>query len=130
MWKQKRSGYKRPKRRNYSLIAKLEREDKINEELQVMIGRLTLEEIIGVKLELTAKACGGSIYGLPIWFSIKDIVRDACLKYALSATRTKMEAARFLGITIHLFMYYWNHFQPRSYFDDETKRPEDEYRRY
>ena len=35
-----------------------------------------------------------------------------------------MEAARFLGISEHVFTHYWNHFRPRDYFDEEIIKPD------
>ena len=59
----------------------------------------SLEEVIGLKLELASKfGLRGKMYGLPIWYSLRTIVKDAVLKYTMSATRSKREAARFLGL--------------------------------
>ena len=107
-------------RKNYSVIAKLEKEMKINDKFQIMMNSLTLEEVIAVKLELAAKASGGSIYGIPVWFSIRDLVKDACLKFALSATRTKMEAARFLGLNSKSFGVYMTKYKIEHYFQDSS----------
>ena len=86
------------KNQYYSVVNKLKKEEKITEEFEVMLNSLSLEEIIAIKLELASRAFGGKSYGLPIWKSMKELVQDAVLKYALSACRTKKEAARFLGI--------------------------------
>lgn len=121
MWKRKFRTY--AKRKHYSVVGKLEREGRLDERLQIGINNLTLEELLAVKLELAAKASGGKIYGLPVWFSITDIVRDAVLKFALSATRTKMEAARFLGISLEVFNHYVKEFGTKGYFDQEDSKP-------
>lgn len=105
-------------KKQYSVISKLEREGKLTEHSQVVINRLTLEEVIAVKLELAAKASGGFVYGLPIWNSLVNIVRDATLKFALSATRTKAEAARFIGMNIENFNMYIKQYKTENYFDD------------
>ena len=63
-----------------------------------MLSSLTLEEIIGLRLELAAKVVNYKLYGLNIWQTVPDIVRDGILKYAASAARTKGEMASFLGI--------------------------------
>jgi hypothetical protein len=96
MWKKKRK--LQGKNKHYSLINKLKREHKITDEFQVMFNCLSLEEVIGLKLELASKSVGGKLLGLPIWASMHDVTRDAVLKYALSAARTKGEVARFLGV--------------------------------
>ena len=63
-----------------------------------MLNSLSLEEIIALKLELSSKTQGSPLYGLPIWHSLNDIVKDAVLKFAISTTKTSSEAARFLGL--------------------------------
>jgi len=83
----------------YSLSNKLRKEGKSSEEFEILFNNLSLEEVIGLKLELASKfGLRGKMYGLPIWYSLRTIVKDAVLKYAVSATRSKREAARFLGL--------------------------------
>ena len=116
-WKKK----KRPQGKNkyYSISKKLSRENKTTEEFEVMLSSLSLEEVIGLKLELAARSAGGMLYGLPIWFSMTDITKDAVLKYACSATRTKMEAARFLGLDKKRFNDLVKKYQIESYFEEK-----------
>ena len=84
---------------HYSLSNKLRKEGKSSEEFEILFNNLSLEEVIGLKLELASKfGLRGKMYGLPIWYSLRTIVKDAVLKYAVSATRSKREAARFLGL--------------------------------
>ena len=93
--KNKNSG----KNLHYSLSNKLRKEGKSSEEFEILFNNLSLEEVIGLKLELASKfGLRGKMYGLPIWYSLRTIVKDAVLKYAVSATRSKREAARFLGL--------------------------------
>ena len=85
--------------RYYSISNKLKKDGKSSEEFEILFNALSLEEVIALKLELASKsAFKGKLYGLPLWYSIPSIVKDAMLKYALSATRSKREAARFLGL--------------------------------
>ena len=65
------------KNEQYSLSKKLKREEKTTEEFEIMLNQLSLEEVIGLKLELASSVFGGKSYGLPIWHSMKDIVNDA-----------------------------------------------------
>lgn len=84
---------------HYSIINKLRKDGKSSEEFEIILNNLSLEEVIGLKLELSSKyGLNGKMYGTPIWSSLKNIIKDAVLKYAVSATRSKREAARFLGI--------------------------------
>lgn len=98
MWEKKRSRFKKPDQDYYSIANKLRSEGKITEEFEVMLCTLTLEEIIGLRLELAAKAVNYKLFGLDIWNSIPNIVKDGVLKYVYSAARTKGEMASFLGI--------------------------------
>ena len=85
--------------RDYSISHKLRKDGKSSEEFEILFNNLSLEEVIGLKLELASKfGLRGKMYGLPIWYSLRTIVKDAVLKYAVSATRSKREAARFLGL--------------------------------
>jgi len=122
MWQKKKRLHS--KRKHYSVIAKLEREGKITEQFQILMNNLTLEDVIAVKLELAAKSSGGNIFGIPVWHSIIDICRDAMLKFAISATRTKMEAARFLGINIDTLNKYLKKYKVKSYFEEEEQELE------
>ena len=116
-WKRKRSIS--GKNKSYSISNKLKKENKINDGFEIMLNNLSLEEIIGLKLELASKSCGNALYGIPLWRSLRYIVEDAVLKYALSATRTKKEYARFLGLRrIEAQKLSWK-YNPDSYFENE-----------
>ena len=87
------------KNKSYSLSKKLREQGKSNEELEVYLSNLSLEEVVSLKLEIATRVLlKGKFYGFPVWQSLKYIISDAVLKYALSATQSKREAARFLGI--------------------------------
>tara|TARA_R110000824_G_scaffold3614_6_gene17105 strand:+ start:2704 stop:3069 length:366 start_codon:yes stop_codon:yes gene_type:complete len=106
------------KNRYYSLSNILRKENKSHDEFEVMLNNLTLEEIIGLKLELAAKSAGGYLYGIPIFSAIPYLVKDAILKYSLSATRSKKEAARFLGINLDHFKKLLKKYNTEYYFKD------------
>ena len=85
------------------------------------MNNLSLEEVIALKLELASKSAGGSLYGIPLWRSLKQIVEDAVLKYSLSVTRTRTEMARLLGLRkIELRKLNWI-YKPKSYFEEESE---------
>ena len=83
----------------YSISRKLRKENRSSAEFEVMLNSLSLEEVIGLKLEIASRAAGNKLFGLPIWKSLTEISKDATLKYAFSACRTKGEVATFLGIS-------------------------------
>ena len=95
-WKKKRKI--QGKREHYSLSKKLKRDGKISEQFEIMLNSLTMEELMGLKLELAIKAAGVPLFGIPIFKSLKDVAKSALLMYAASATRSDREAAALLGI--------------------------------
>jgi len=115
-WKRKKIS----KGRNtyYSLSKKLRQEKKTNNEFETMLCNLSLEEVIGLKMELSSKLVNNRLYGLPVWKNLTDVVKDAILKYAYSSTRTQMEAMRFLGLTADSFQKLKKKYDPVSYFED------------
>ena len=105
--------------RYYSLSNKLRKEGKSSEEFEILFNNLSLEEVIGLKLELASKfGLKGKMYGLPIWYSLRTIVKDAVLKYAMSATRSKREAARFLGLQANNFNLLLRKHKIDNYFEE------------
>lgn len=109
------------KNRYYSLAKKLRRDNKTTEEFEVMFNGLSLEEVIGLKLELASKSASGKLFGFPIWYTMPTITKDAVLKYALSAARTKGEAANFLGINMADLNKLLKRYDIDTYFEEYTK---------
>lgn len=118
-YKKKKRTYKRNK--NYSVINKLLNEEKITERFLANLNNLSLEELIALKLETAARASGGNIFGIPIWNSLRDICRDASLKFAISCARTKAEAANFLGISISTLKDYLKKYEVEEYFEEKDE---------
>lgn len=116
MWKFKRKKYSKPGQDYYSISNKLKSEGKITTDFEVLLSALTLEEIIALRLELAANAVNGKLYGLNIWKELPTIVRDAILKYAHSACRTKNEAAAMLGINKNEFRKLVKQYKTENWF--------------
>ena len=117
-WKRKRNY--NGKNKNYSISKKLRKDRKSNEEFEIMLASLTLEELIALKLELSTKSISNRMYGFPIWHSLHNIVQDAVFKYAYSATRTKGEAMRFLGLQENWFHKLQKKYGIDDYFIEKT----------
>ena len=120
MTKKKNSG----KNKSYSLSKKLREQGKSNEELEVYLSNLSLEEVVALKLEVaTRDLLKGRFYGFPVWQSLKYIISDAVLKYALSATRSKREAARFLGIQEKTLIELVKKYKTEQYYENNIDIP-------
>ena len=84
---------------NYSIINKLKDQNKLTDQALTCINNLSLEDVIAVKLELACNHINNRLYGFDIWRNSVYIVKDALLKFAISTTKSKKDAARFLGLT-------------------------------
>ena len=109
------------KNKDYSIINKLRKERKSNEEFEIMLNNLSLEDIVALKLELSSKSISNRMYGFPIWNSLTSLVKEAVFKYALSATRTQMEAMRFLGLKEDSFHILKNKYKVKDFFLDREE---------
>ena len=102
-----------------SLISKLTHEGVASNDLLVLINTLTLEDLIAIKLELACSQVNNRLYGLDLWNKACYIVRDGLLKFAISTTQSKKDAARFLGLTYLDFKKQLKNYDTESYFDKE-----------
>jgi len=122
-WEQKLTSRKKKSTRNHSISNQLRKQGKSNDQFEVMFNKLSFEEVIGLKLELANRTAGGYLYGLPIWQAIPDLVKDAMLKFASTATKTKGEAARFLGLNIQQFNKLNKRYRINYYFNKDERLP-------
>ena len=105
------------KTRYKSIISKLKDNNLVSDDLLVLVNNMSLEDIIALKLELSTKITKNRFYGFDIWRNSKYIVQDAILKFAISATESKKDAARFLGLNYHTFLKLTKKYQVQEYFD-------------
>tara|TARA_B100001094_G_scaffold306074_1_gene336486 strand:- start:2100 stop:2426 length:327 start_codon:yes stop_codon:yes gene_type:complete len=106
------------KKTTKSYINKLKESNKINDSLLVGIGSLSLEDLIAIKLELSANDINNRLFGFDIWRKTSYIVKDAVLKFSISTTKSKKDAARFLGITPTEFYKACKSFKITESFND------------
>jgi len=101
---------------NKSFINYLKDQNKISDSLLVVINNLTIEELIAVKLELSAKMINNRLFGLDIWRNSGYIIKEALLMFAISTTQSKKDAARFLGLTYLDFKKALKKYEVNNYF--------------
>ena len=111
---------KKKKKNNYSISKVLRNQNKSNDAFEILLGNLSLEEIIALKLELGFRAIGFPLHGFPIWKSINYITKEALIKYALSAADTKQDAARMLGIEVIKLFRLIKKYNINKYFEEKT----------
>jgi hypothetical protein len=82
----------------YSFSKHLRSNNKSSDEFEFMLNKLTLEEIIALKLELSSRFISGKLYGFNLWKIFPKIAQEALLLFAVSATTNLPEAQALLGI--------------------------------
>jgi len=100
----------------FSVSAKLKKERKSSDEFEFMLNKLSLEEIIALKLEITARVLGGKYYGFQLWSAIPKVVKEALMLYAISASNTDSDAAELLNMPTTRFIMLKNVYKSREYF--------------
>jgi len=103
-----------------SVLKKLRKEGKIDDSFLVCLNSLELEDIIAIKLELSARLLNHRPYGFDIWKKIPKIVKESILKFSISSTASKKAAARFLGLTSPEFNSLYKNYDIQKYFDKNT----------
>ena len=103
---------------NKSIITKLRDQSKLDDSLLVLISNLTLEDLIAIKLELSARHLNNRPYGFDIWRKSGYIIKEALLKFAISTTNSKKDAARFLGLTYSDFKKAIKKYKVTTFFND------------
>jgi len=86
-----------------SFSHKLRNQGKSNEAFEVMLSALTLEEIIGLKLECVSRLTKGRMYGFNLWSNAVAICKEALYNAVISVSSTNKEACRILGISEETF---------------------------
>ena len=106
--------------KNYSFISRMREEKRVNDHFLNMLSSLNLEEIIALKLELSAKLIKHKFYNFPLWKAVPSICRDAVLRFVLSACESKRDGARMLGIDIREFDRLIKKYNTEKLFDNNN----------
>jgi len=117
----KKSSKKNLTTKNKSVIIALKAKNLLNDSLLVGINNLTLEDLIAIKLELSANHINNRPYGFDIWRKSGYIIKEALLKFALSTTNSKKDAARFLGLTYSDFKKAVAKYKVTNFFNDDVE---------
>ena len=112
----KKSSKKNLTTTNKSVILKLCLQD----DLLVSINKLSLEDLIAIKLELSANNINNRLYGFDLWRQSNNIVKEALLKFAVSTTKSKKDAARFLGLTYLEFKRVMSMYKVNRFFTEDV----------
>ena len=86
------------KDKKLTFISELKKEGRINQDFLDKMSEVTLEELIAVKIEMSAKMISGKLYNYPIWYSLPYIVRESLINFVDRNCKTKIDMANTLGL--------------------------------
>lgn len=104
---------------NKSVIKKLKDQNKLSDQILAEINQLSIEDLIAIKFELSAGHLNNRLYGFNLWSKSNNIMKEALLKFAISTTNSKKDAARFLGLTYVEFKRVLSTYNVKDYFTED-----------
>jgi hypothetical protein len=82
-----------------------------------MLQSFNLEELIALKLELSAKATDGKLFGYNFWSKLPEITRYAMLIFAYNSAHSMREAADLLGIPVREYKRLVKRYEIADFFE-------------
>ena len=104
-----------------SFSKKMRDAGKSNEAFEIMLSALTMEELIGLKLECSSRLTRGRLYGFNLWSNTVDITKEAVYNAVISITNTNKEATRVLGINEQTFKALKRKYNIREEYDTDLE---------
>ena len=92
--------------KNYNLKNNLIKEQRIDKEFLEKLNFITLEELITLKLLISAEGLKGKLYNFPFLKYTTDICKEAVVRFALSMANNRREASLILGSKKADFIQY------------------------
>lgn len=106
--------------KDFSISKKLKKKGFYRDDFEFFLAQISFEDLIALKMEISAKELNGFMYGFPISFSVRNLVNDSILKFALSATKSKKQAAAFLGMDYDALNLRLKKFKTKDFFHDDS----------
>ena len=92
--------------KNYNLKNILLKEKKIDIEFLEKLRFITLEELITLKLLVSAESLKGKLYNFPFFKYTQEICKEAVVRFALSMAKNRKEASLIIGMKKADFLTY------------------------
>ena len=110
--------------KNYNLKNKLLKEKKIDNQFLEKLRFITLEELITLKLLVSAEALKGKLYNFPFLKYSYEICKEAVVRFALTMSNNRKEASLMLGMKKVDFINYIKEYDfiEEYNYDSRTKK--------
>mgnify|MGYP003118115723 CR=1 FL=1 len=94
----------RKNEKKITFISELKKEGRVTEEFLDSLSTFSIEELIVLKLETSARMMKGKLYNFLLWQNMPYIVRDSLLSFVDRNCKTKSDMANTLGIPYEQFI--------------------------
>ena len=114
----------------FSLRRKLRKQKKTDHEFEMRLNRLSLEEIISLKMNLIYDSVGDKAYGFHIFKNLEHVIKESIIKSTLSYCSSYESARRHLGLDIDKWTKLLRKYVPMDYLTtdkDETELSEEDF---
>lgn len=98
------------KEKKSTLSSELKRQGMINNDFLDKVSELTIEQLVTLKLETSARMYNGKLYGLPLWHSLPYIIRDSLMDFVFRNCKTKADMSNTLGIPYEQFSQMYRNY--------------------
>ena len=99
----------------FSLRRKLREQKKIDHEFEMKINKLSLEEIISLKMNLIFDSVGDKAYGFHIFKNLDHLIKESIIKSTLSYSKSYESARRYLGLDVDTWSKLLKKYIPVDY---------------
>jgi len=99
----------------FNLKQKLRKQKKIDPEFELKLNKLSLEEIISLKLNLIYDSVGDKAYGFHIFKNLDHLIKESIIKFSLSYCNSYESARRYLGLDISTWTKLLKKYVPMDY---------------
>lgn len=117
---QKNRGHYQKVLKDYTVSKTLKRRGKSNEYFENMLTRLTLEELIALKIEISMREANTALMGLPIYRNLSKMTKCGALMAAIGLSHTFEHASSILGMEPENFLFQTKKYNILRFFDEEV----------
>ena len=106
------------KKSRSNVISKLREQGKTNERFEIMLGALSIEEMISLKLSLMHQLVKGKFY-FPLYQNLDRIIKESVLRFAESTGKTNSEKCMLIGVKLDTYKKLIRKYDIKKYFNDQ-----------
>jgi len=107
---------------DFTVSKALRKRGKSNEYFENILSRLTIEELVALKIEVSMRDANTAFMGLPIYRNITRMAKCGALLAAIGASSKISHPYSILGMNSNEFKYLVKKYNILKYFDEEVIR--------